>query len=106
MADFQEYVEYEGEENTGVSSKTKLVVGLLAIFLGGWGVDLFYTGKTGLGFAQIGVTILLWPICFLCGFTIVLLPIGLILPFVWPGIRAVMAFMGKTKDSDGLQILN
>lgn|SRR5690625_2913391 len=40
------------------SPKTKLVAGLLGIFLGGWGVHRFYLGYTNIGVWQIVVTIL------------------------------------------------
>lgn len=37
--------------------KSKLVAGLLGIFLGAWGIHNFYLGNTGRGIAQIIVTI-------------------------------------------------
>ena len=37
--------------------KSKLVAGLLGIFLGGFGVHRFYLGYTGIAIAQIAVTI-------------------------------------------------
>lgn len=42
--------------------KSKMVAGLLGIFLGGWGIHNFYLGYTGRGIAQIFVTL------FTCGF--------------------------------------
>ncbi|MBO0870118.1 MAG: TM2 domain-containing protein [Micromonosporaceae bacterium] len=39
------------------SDKSKMVAGLLGIFLGGLGVGRFYTGHTGLGVAQLIVSI-------------------------------------------------
>ena len=60
--------------------KSKLVAGLLGIFLGGFGVHRFYLGYTGIGIGQIVVTICtcgagaLWGliegILILCGSTI------------------------------------
>ncbi|MEJ3748028.1 TM2 domain-containing protein [Actinomycetes bacterium KLBMP 9797] len=41
----------------GVSDKTKLVAGLLGIFLGGFGVGRFYMGHTKIGVLQLVVTI-------------------------------------------------
>lgn len=40
-----------------LSDKTKLVAGLLGILLGGFGVGRFYTGHTGLGVAQLIVSL-------------------------------------------------
>ena len=41
---------------TAQTGKSKLVAGLLGIFLGGWGIHNFYLGNTGRGIAQIIVT--------------------------------------------------
>lgn len=40
------------------SQKTKLIAGLLGIFLGAWGVHRFYLGYTNIGIWQIVVTVL------------------------------------------------
>ena len=40
-----------------VGQKSKLAAGLLGIFLGGFGVGRFYRGNTGLGVAQLVVTL-------------------------------------------------
>ncbi|MFC1717628.1 NINE protein [Candidatus Poribacteria bacterium] len=39
------------------NAKSKLVAGILGIFLGGFGVHRFYLGYTGIGIVQIIVTI-------------------------------------------------
>lgn len=39
------------------SDKQKLVAGLLGIFLGTFGIGRFYTGHTGLGIAQLAVSL-------------------------------------------------
>jgi len=41
-----------------VGDKSKLAAGLLGIFLGWCGVGQFYRGNIGLGFAQLGVSII------------------------------------------------
>lgn len=66
------------------SDKTKMVAGLLQIFLAGFGAGRFYTGHTGIAIAQILVT---W---FTCG-------VGAI----WPIIDGIMMLTGKVPDSDG-----
>ena len=42
----------------GVSDKSKLVAGLLAIFLGGFGIGRFYIGDTKIGVLQLVVTLI------------------------------------------------
>ena len=66
--------------------KSKLVAGLLGIFLGGFGVHRFYLGYTGIGVAQILVT------CFTCG-------IG----SLWGLIEGILILVGSTitTDSEG-----
>ena len=41
----------------GYAQKSKLAAGLLGIFLGCFGVHNFYIGKTGLGIAQLAITV-------------------------------------------------
>jgi TM2 domain-containing membrane protein YozV len=61
---------YGVDPKTGLpySHRSKLVAGLLQIFLGGFGVGRFYTGHIGIAFAQIAVTLFtcgvggLWPL--------------------------------------------
>lgn len=64
----------------GVSDKSKLVAGLLAIFLGSVGVHRFYLGYTGLGIAMICC-------CGGCGW--------------WQLFDVIMIFTGKLPDADG-----
>lgn len=47
----------EATQNNGSDSKSKLVAGLLGIFLGAWGVHNFYLGFTRKAVIQIIVTI-------------------------------------------------
>lgn len=66
--------------------KSKLAAGLLGIFLGGLGVHRFYLGYTGLGIAQIAVTLVT------CG-----------LGCIWGLIEGILILCGSsiTTDADG-----
>lgn len=66
------------------SDKSKVVAGLLGIFLGSFGVGRFYLGYTGLGVAQILVT---W----------LTLGIG----GIWPFIDGILILVGKVPDAQG-----
>ena len=66
------------------SDKSKMVAGLLQIFLGSFGAGRFYTGHMGLAIAQIAVT---WLTC----------GVGAI----WPLIDGVMMLTGKVPDAQG-----
>jgi TM2 domain-containing membrane protein YozV len=68
----------------GLSQKSKMVAGLLQIFLGAFGAGRFYTGHTALAIGQIAAT---WLTC----------GIG----WVWPFIDGIMMLAGKVTDSDG-----
>ena len=67
-----------------LSDKSKLVAGLLQIFLGGFGVGRFYLGYTNIGILQIVATV------FTCG-------IGTL----WPFVDGIMMIMGKVPDVEG-----
>ena len=64
------------------SSKSKLVAGLLALFVGHFGIHNFYLGHTGKGILQL-----------LLSFT------GI--SSIWALIEAIMIFTGSITDSDG-----
>ncbi|MFF0498000.1 TM2 domain-containing protein [Nocardia aobensis] len=63
------------------SDKSKLTAGLLQLFVGGLGIGRFYLGYTGIGVAQLLVTL------FTCG-----------LGGIWPFIDAIMILTGKVRD--------
>ena len=74
--------------NTNAEQKSKLVAGLLQLFLGGFGVGRFYLGYTGIGVAQILVTI------FTCG-------IG----GLWPFIDGILILTGSVQtDANGVPL--
>ena len=73
-----------GPGNVTQSDKSKLVAGLLQIFLGGLGIGRFYLGYTTIGIVQIVVTV----------FT---LGIGAL----WPFVDGIMILMGKVPDAQG-----
>ena len=69
------------------SSKSKLVAGLLALFVGGIGVHNFYLGYMGRGIAQL---LLSWT-----GIT-----------SIWALIEAIMIFTGSMTDANGNPLSN
>lgn len=66
--------------------KQKIVAFLLAFFLGGFGVHNFYLGKTGMGIAQLVLTITF---------------IGAIVSLPWAFVQSILIIMGKSNDADG-----
>lgn len=86
MAMVNPHAPYGVDPMTGIpfSDKTKVIGGLLQILLGGFGAGRFYTGHTGIAFAQIAVT---WLTCGLGG--------------LWPIIDGVMMLTGKVTDAQG-----
>ncbi|WP_024803867.1 TM2 domain-containing protein [Nocardia sp. BMG51109] len=66
------------------SDKSKLVAGLLQLFLGSFGVGRFYLGYPGMAVGQIAVT---WLTCGIGG--------------IWPLIDSIMILTGKVRDQYG-----
>jgi TM2 domain len=64
-----------------LSDKSKMVAGLLQIFLGGFGVGRFYLGYTGIGVLQIFFGWLT------CG--------------IWPLVDGIMMLTGRVPDAQG-----
>lgn len=54
----QQYYQQSGGQQPYVATKDHVVAGLLAIFLGGFGIHKFYLGYNTAGFIMLGVTIL------------------------------------------------
>ncbi|MDD2857438.1 MAG: NINE protein [Candidatus Nanopelagicales bacterium] len=77
-------------DGSPVSSKSRLVALLLAIFLGMFGVHSFYVGRVGVGIGQIAITVV---------------TLG-IFGWVWPLVDIIMLAVGSYRDSIGRLILN
>ncbi|MDB4944423.1 MAG: hypothetical protein JWP97_3957 [Labilithrix sp.] len=86
MGMMQPHAPYGIDPMTGMpfSDKSKMVAGLLQIFLGSFGAGRFYTGHMGIAIAQIAVT---WLTC----------GVGAI----WPLVDGIMMLMGKVPDAQG-----
>ena len=81
----------EGEKTAAADSeaKSKMVAGLLGIFLGSFGVHNFYLGYTGKAVAQLLITLLT------CG-------CGACISSVWGLIEGIMILMGNINtDANG-----
>ena len=84
-----------------VSSKSRLVLTLLAFFIGQLGIHRFYAGKIGTGVAMLVLTIV--------GYATIILVFGFIplaVVWVWNLIDFIMAIAGSFKDKDGKVIAN
>ena len=86
MGMMQAHAPYGVDPMTGMpfSDKSKMVAGLLQIFLGSFGAGRFYTGHMGIAIAQIAVT---WLTCGAGA--------------LWPLIDGIMMLMGKVPDAQG-----
>lgn len=77
---------------TTSTSKSKLVAGLLGIFLGSFGIHNFYLGYTGKAIAQLLLTLVGWIAC----------GIGPVAAAVWGLIEGILLLTGSiNKDADG-----
>ena len=70
--------------------KSKLVAGLLGIFLGTFGVHNFYLGYTGKAITQLVLTIVGYILC--CVVVGIFLVIGI---WIWSLVEAIMILTGK-----------
>ena len=74
--------QYQQPVQGGVEQKSKLVAGLLQIFLGSFGVHNFYLGYTGKAIAQLLITLLT------CG-------IGSFITSIWGLIEGILILTGS-----------
>jgi TM2 domain-containing membrane protein YozV len=87
---------------SNVSKKSRLVLVLLAWFLGTLGVHRFYAGKIGTGVTMLILTIIGWA-------TIFIYLIGLIFIIavgIWSFVDFIIAIVGHFKDKEGKVIAN
>lgn len=81
---------------TPYSDKSKIVAGLLQLFLGSFGVGRFYMGSTGIGAAQL--------VLFVVGLVLTVVLIGLFLLaglWLWTFIDGIVLLAGNPKDAQG-----
>ena len=71
----------------GLSSRSKVVAGVLGIIFGCWGVHRFYLGYTGIGLLQL--------ILFFVTFGV---------SSIWGLIEGILCLVGSMRDVDGLQL--
>lgn len=74
-----------------VSSKNKIVAGLLGIFLGSFGIHRFYLGFNGIGLIQLLLTV---------GSCFYLSPVV----GIWGLVEGILCFTGTLTDADGLPL--
>lgn len=84
---------YQRPPQSGVSPRSKIAAGLLALFLGGIGIHQFYLGKTGLGLAMLLLCVLT------CGW-------GGIITGIWALVDAIILLTGSGKDVEGRPVVD
>ncbi|OZG30019.1 hypothetical protein BH683_006450 [Williamsia sp. 1138] len=87
---------YSGEP---LSDKSKVVAGLLQLFLGGFGAGRFYIGSNGIAIGQLCALIAGWVLAIVLIGYIILLGLG-----IWVIVDAIMIFTGSVRDSRGLKL--
>lgn len=76
------------------SNKSKVAAALLCFFLGGFGIHRFYLGYTGLGIAQLVLSII--------GGATLIFGVGIFLVIgvgIWVLVDFILILIGKLKDS-------
>lgn len=79
------------------TGKSKVVVGLLAIFLGSLGIHNFYLGYKDKAMAQLLLTVVGWTV----------IGIGPIVSSIWALVEGIQIFTGSiNKDADGVELVD
>lgn len=82
-----------------ISPKSKAAAGLLQIFLGTLGIGRFYMGSTGIGVAQLLLTIVGWATSFI----LIGIPI-LIGVSIWALVDGIVILAGRPVDEHGREL--
>ena len=83
------------------SSKSRLVVALLAFFLGEFGAHRFHVGKKKSAAIQLILSIVGFILCFVA---VGIIP--LLISVIWSLIDFIMILCGSFKDKDELPLVN
>lgn len=78
-----------------VFGKSKIVAGILGIFLGGFGIHNFYLGYSSKGLTQLLLTTVGW----------IFLGLGPLIAGIWGFIEGIDILLGNTKDSNGNDLI-
>ena len=78
-----------------VFGKSKIVAGILGIFLGGFGIHNFYLGYSSKGLTQLLLTTVGW----------IFLGLGPIIAGIWGFIEGIDILLGNTNDSNGKDLI-
>jgi hypothetical protein len=89
-----------------LSAKSKLIAGMLQLFLGGFGAGRFYTGHIAVAVGQL---LTAWGVFFgMACFGVSAAGIGalplMLVGFGWPLFDAIMMLTGDPRDSDGYRL--
>jgi TM2 domain-containing membrane protein YozV/RNA polymerase subunit RPABC4/transcription elongation factor Spt4 len=86
------------QSSLGGNPKSKIVAGLLGIFLGGLGIHRFYLGYTTIGIVQLLITVCSWPLMLFCGIGFFSLAgVG-----IWGLVEGILILVGNiNKDAQG-----
>lgn len=82
-----------------LSNRSKVAAGLLQLFLGSFGAGRFYLGYTGIGAAQLVLTVVGWVTIFMFIGIFILPAVG-----IWAFVDAIMIFTGSVRDSNGYKL--